>query len=253
MPTGAGNTGRYELSRKRLLERTVGALALLAAAYLGLLAFPYPLFSYQASFQNIAVYSDQPIPGAIGPVLRTVEDRLSRSALNDPALQHRVFLCNSNRLFAFFTNFNHRAGGVNYAWLNRNIFLRRSNIDNDRLVGPSGKEVPGERTLDYFVGHEITHSLEVNTVGRYRYLRLPAWKREGYADYIGKGAHFNFADQVAAFRRGAWEMDPARSGLYLRYQLLVTYVMDQKGASAQTLLTQPFDESALENELRAGQ
>jgi hypothetical protein len=45
-------------------------------------------------------------------------------------------------------------------------------------------------------------------------------------------------------------MDPARSGLYIRYQLLVNYVMNQKRVSAQALLTEHFDQQRLEREVR---
>ena len=217
----------------------------------GPLAFPYPMFSYEASYRNMTVYSDRPIPVAIEPVLQSVENRLEKSPINDPSLQHRVFICNSNRLFALFANSEYRVGGKNYTWLNRNIFLRRSHIGRNRLVSPSGNEVPGERTLAYFVAHEITHSLEVNYLGRYSYFKLPAWKREGYADFVAKGGDFDSPKELAAFQRDDREMDPVRSGLYLRYQLLVTYVMDQKRISAQVLLTQRFDRATLESELRA--
>ena len=218
---------------------------------MGLLAFPYPMFSYEAHYRNIAIYSDRPISAAINPILQTVEDRLEKSPLNDPLLHHRVFICNNNRLFAFFTSSDYRVGGENYAWLNRNIFLRESHIDHNRLVGPSGNEVPGERTLAYFLAHEITHSLEANYLGRYGYFRLPAWKREGYADFVAKGGAFDFPSQLAAFQRGDPEMDPARSGLYLRYHLMVSYLMDQKRVSARTLLTRRFEQQALERDLRA--
>ena len=46
-------------------------------------------------------------------------------------------------------------------------------------------------------------------------------------------------------------MNPHGSGLYRRYNLLVSYVMDIKGVSAQAMLTEPFDQAALERELRA--
>jgi hypothetical protein len=232
-------------------RRTVFSILALLGIYVALLAFPYPMFSYAASYRNITVYSDRPIPAAINPVLHTVENRLDKSPLNDPSLRHRVFICNSNRLFALFANSDYRVGGKNYVWLSRNIFLRQAHIDHDRLVGPSGNEVPGERTLAYFVAHEITHSLEVNYLGRSAYFKLPAWKREGYADLVAKDGDFDFPQKLAAFQRGDREMDPARSGLYLRYQLLVTYVMDKKQVSAQTLLAQPFDQEALERELHA--
>jgi hypothetical protein len=225
-------------------------LLLLLVAYVVLLAFPYTFFSYEAKYKNITVYSDRPISPALPSVLSLVEERLRKSPLNDPGLEHRIFICNDNRRFALFTNLKYRVGGVNYEWLTRNIFLRGANIDRNRLIGPSGREVPGERTLAYFMAHEITHSLVSKHLGRYAYWRLPAWKQEGYADYVARDGDFHFREQLAAFQRDAREMDPTRSGLYLRYQLLVTYLLEIKGITLEALLTRAFNQTSLEQEIR---
>ncbi len=231
------------------MKRIASALLTLSCAYITLLVFPYPLFSYQAQYENIRVYSDRPLSAALPALLGDVQKRLTESPLNDTTLQHRIFLCNDDRRFAFFVNTDYRVGGLNYTWLNRNIFLRRSDIDRNRLISRSGKEVPGERTLGYFLTHEITHSLEVNALGRFTYARLPVWKREGYADYVAKARDFHFEEELAAFRRGDPEMDPARSGLYLRHELLVYYLIQSKGLSLRTILNQSFSEADLKQEL----
>ncbi len=162
----------------------LGAIALVAmfAAYIALLMFPYPLFGYETSYQNINVYSDRPISAALPSVLSIAEDRLRKSPLDDPAMRHRVFICNDDWRFVLFANLDRNVGGLNHTWLNHNIFLRRANIEHNRLIGPRGNEVPGERTLAYYFAHEITHSLEVAYLGRYAYIMLPQWKKEGYAD-----------------------------------------------------------------------
>lgn len=236
--------------RKKLTPRIVSALLAVAAVYMLLLAAPDPLFAYHASYQNITVYSDQPIPREITPVLEDAESRLAKSPLNDPALRHRIFICSTQARFAFFANYNYRVGGINYALLNRNIFLRPANIKDNRLIGYSGREVPGERTLAYFMAHEIGHSLEENYLGRVGYARLATWKQEGYADVIGKGGDFDFDKNLAAFRANAPELDPQRSGLYLRYQLLFEHAMRARHLTPRALLDRPIEESALERELR---
>jgi hypothetical protein len=216
------------------------------AVYLLILALPYPLFAYHASYGNITIYSDQPIPPQVTPILEDVESRLAKSPLNDPALQHRIFLCSTAARFSFFANYNYRVGGVNYALLNRNIFLRPANIADNRLIGYSGREVPGERTLAYFLAHEIGHSLEVNYLGRIGYATFPTWKREGYADVVGKAGDFDFDKQLAAFRCNAPELDPRRSGLYLRYHLMCAYLLDRRHLTPQALLEQALDGAAIE-------
>jgi hypothetical protein len=41
------------------------ALLPVAGTYLGLLLFPYPLFADRVQYENIGVYSDQPLSPAI--------------------------------------------------------------------------------------------------------------------------------------------------------------------------------------------
>ena len=48
---------------------------------------------------------------------------------------------------------------------------------------------------------------------------------------------------LAQLRRGDPEMDPQRSGLYLRYNLLVAYLLDRKRISVHEMLSQEFDHS----------
>jgi len=235
---------RANFRRPFLNWKTLAAFLLGFALYPALMLFPYPFFRHEAHAKNIAVYSDQSISPELFPLLAHVEQRLQRSPLDDPRLQHRVFICNSTWLFAFFANTDSHAGGVNKAWLNQYIFLRRAEIQRNRLIGPSGTEVPGERTLVYFISHEIVHTLEENLLGRNGYLRLPAWKREGYADYVARDRGFVFGEQLPAYRRNAYEMNPKRSGLYLRYQLYVTYLLDQEHLTPQQMLTGRIAEPA---------
>lgn len=234
-------------SHRRALALPVLALAL----YVAVIAFPYPFFRHEVHLENIAVYSDQSISPSLLSILNDVQERLRKSPLNDPTLQHRLFICNEGWLFTFLANTDYRAGGVNKAWLNQNIFLRRSDIEKNRVIGPSGKEVPGERTLAYFITHEIAHSLEVHLLGRYAYIRLPAWKREGYADYLARDSEFVFAERLAALQNNAPEMDPRGSGLYLRYELFVAYLLDVARLPPAEMLTDSFAETALEHTLRA--
>ena len=91
--------------------------------------------------------------------------------------------------------------------------------------------MPGERTLSYYIGHEITHVLLARELGALKQWQLPAWKNEGYADLVAKGGEFDYERAREQLRRGDRELDPKRSGLYLRYHLLVAYLLERKGLS----------------------
>jgi hypothetical protein len=249
--TGQHKPLRANFRRPLVNWKSLALVGLGFALYPALMLFPYPFFRHHARAQNIAVYSDRSISPAILPILGDVEQRLQRSPLNDSRLQHRVFICNDAWLFIFFANADYHAGGINKAWLNQYIFLRRAEIPRNRLIGPSGREVPGDRTLAYFIAHEIVHTLEEHRLGRYGYVRMPAWKREGYADYVARDPGFVFTQQLPAYRRNAYEMDPIRSGLYLRYHLFVSYLLDREDLTPQEMLKGRIDEAELGHQLRS--
>jgi hypothetical protein len=141
--------------------------------------------------------------------------------------------------FALFALNRHRAGGIAYG-LTSNVWLRPTNIERD-LIRSTGEEVPGERTLTYFIVHEIVHGMLSKHIGRWRYLQLPTWLNEGYADFVAKDGRFDFAATHKRYVEGAPELDPERSRLYLRYQLMVSYWLEIRGLSVEQLLRLPPD------------
>ena len=208
--------------KKKPLLKIAATIPLICAAILVLLTFPQPLFPTSVSAKNLTLYSDQPFAPASGQqVLELVEAKLANSPLYSAAQKHLVFICNARWRQRLFFTYNYGVGGVNYYPITTNVFLRDSIIEENCLISPSGSRVPGERTLDYFIAHEIAHSLTGQAVGGIAYHRLPQWKREGYADYVAKGAAFNYDEARRAFLANDPKMDGAKSGLYWRFHLLV--------------------------------
>jgi len=142
-------------------------------------------------------------------------------------------------------------GGVNYYPFTTNIFMRNSIVDENALIGPSGNRATGERTLDFFIAHEITHTLTGQAIGTRAYMVLPEWKREGYADYVARKSVFNYEEMKRAFLANDPGMDPVKSGLYLRYSLLVAHLLDKKHWTVQQLLTTPIEQTSVEDMIRA--
>ena len=232
----------------------LGIIAVLAL-YLVLLRHPGHFFKYTFTRGTITLYSDEPIPSrSAGEVLDDVRKRLGRTPLfhQTAARQRTIYICNRNWRFILFANLRHHVGGLTYAPLNDNIYLRAAHIDANRLVGMSGHEVPGERTLGYFIAHEIAHTLVADELGAARFWRLPTWINEGYADYVAKGADFSYEQATGQLRRGDREMAPELSGLYLRYHLLVAHLLDKKGVSVSNLLSGEYDPAQIEREILAG-
>jgi hypothetical protein len=97
------------------------------------------------------------------------------------------------------------------------------------------------------------HGLVFRELGIVKDWRLPAWKNEGYADLIAKGEDFDYEHAREQLRRGDRALDPKQSGLYLRYHLLVAYLIEHKGISVDELLSREFDPARLEAEILASE
>ncbi len=245
---------RRQSRLKTLAKAALAALLVVLgvfAVYLILLCHPGLFFRHAFSHGPITLHSDEPIPASAERVLEDAENRLKRSPLfrDRPPKQIRIYICNRKWRFILFANIRYKVGGLAYPPLTNNIFVRGAHIDANRLIGPSGNEVPGERTLSYYFAHEAVHTLVFDDLGVFAHWRLPVWKNDGYADYIAKGSDFDYGHAVVQLRRGDRELDPLRSGLYRRYHLLVAYLLDRKGVSVEEMLRQEFDPARLEEEI----
>jgi hypothetical protein len=245
------------LNRKKIarvaLFATLG-LIIAGTLYLVLLCHPGLFFHYEFTRGGITLYSDEPIPAEpAGRILAEVERRLARSPLAVPprVKDLHIYVCNRRWRFTLFANVRHQAGGLAYSPLTDNIFLRPVRFDENRLIGPSGQDVPGERTLTYFMAHEIMHVLVARELGAIGCLSLATWKNEGYADLIAKGGEFDYERAREQLRRRERDLDPKRSGLYLRYHLLVAYLLERRGVSPRDLLRHQFEPARLEEEILA--
>jgi hypothetical protein len=122
-------------------------------------------------------------------------------------------------------------------------------MQNDRLIGPNGRPVAADRPLSYFIAHELMHVANARAVGRWRYARLPQWVDDGYADYVARD--IDLAEALRKMKEDARELDPRRSGLYLRYQLMVAYLLDKQAVPLNEVLTAPPAREQVEDQLAA--
>jgi hypothetical protein len=232
---------------------TAALLAVLApVATIGAaLVHPQPAFAYHVQSGRLSLFSDRPFDVEKSKrVLKEVDRRLRLASLDHGDGEHSIFVANSywHARLLFLWNFG--AGGVNYYPLTRNVFIRESDIDDNRVLRAAGP-VPPPRTFAYYATHEIAHSLAGEAVGPFGYHSLPAWIREGVADYIGLAQQVDFEDLIERLRAGDPELDPERSGLYLRYRLLVSYFVDHEHWSLERLLASPTPQPEAEARMLA--
>ena len=224
-------------------------LAVLAASivYLVMLAYPQPLFAHQLTSAGITVHSTRPIPETMKTTLERVRVRLDRSPLDAGTRDVHVFICDSRWLFALFARQNYRVGGVADWLVGQHVFLRESDMQNDRLIGPGGRAVAADRPLSYFIAHELMHVSNVRAVGRWRYARMPQWVDDGYADYIARD--IDLGDALQKMKEEARELDPRRSGLYLRYHLMTAYLLERRRMPLDEVFANPPLREEVETQL----
>jgi hypothetical protein len=226
-------------------------VTLAALTYLALLIHPDPLFAHTLRGSFITAHADEPLPAAMRGTLALAESHVRTSPLFDPSREHHAYFCQSRWRWDVLSGWNHRAAAVALAPLGRAVFFRPARLASNRMIGASGREVRGERTLDYYVAHEVTHTLTADYLGAGIHA-LPVWVREGYADYVGRHDTFDYERVRRQLIEAAPETDPA-SGHYLRYVLLVAHELEREHVSVDTLLRHPRPMADVETDVRAGE
>lgn len=232
---------RVFVSQFRLWVFRVALAALLsgvtaAGAWAAVLNAPGLVFPHTASEGRITIWSDREFArdDAIR-ILADVQVRLAGSPLDDGG-HHGVVIAQESWRQRLVFLWAYGAGGVNHYPLTRNVFIRNSNVALGQVFGPSGQPAAPPRTLSYFIAHEIAHTLTIERVGPLAYWRMPIWIREGVADHVGLAGRIDIDEHARRLRDGDPVMNPARSGHYARYRLLVAALLERKGWTLDRLL-----------------
>jgi hypothetical protein len=238
-------------SIRRIVVAAMGAAMLLGGSVAGVLAYPEPLYPYHAELGRLSLHSDRAFdPLKARAILADVERRLAAvpPEIADPHSSYRIFVSNAEwrRRLTFLWAYG--AGGVNFYPIAGSVFLRQSDIDSDRVLRSDGTPAPAPRTLAYYAAHEIGHSLIGKRIGAITNWRLPKWKKEGLADYIGFGGDVDIDAMAAQLSAGNREFDPDL-GFYARYRLLVAYLIEREGWSVDRLLRSNISQAEVEGRL----
>ena len=239
------------LGGRRALIKVLGkAIALVALtlgltvfAYLGMVTFPQLMFSNHITYQSYDVWSDRTIPPQIEQVLNDATRRLRTSDLHEPNQKVKLFFCNDSWRLLIHALDDQSAGNTD-TWLTRNMYIRASDISNNRFYAPDNKPIPDEahRPLSYVIAHEVAHVIEAIQFDRPLKLKYPNWLLEGYADYVAKGGDFDFDENRRLLKINSPLLDVQKSGLYRRFHLEVAYLIDKKGLTARQVFANPPQE-----------
>lgn len=226
-------------------------IAALGASFTLVLRHPEPLFAWSAGDDDLRLYSDEPFAEADAlAVIEKAKERLRTSPDYQPGRRDVAFLCNARWRRMIFFAVNRRAAGLNYAPVTRNVFLSGGRVAENRLVSPSGKVVEDERTLAYFIAHEIAHSLCVERCGFWKYHRISSWLKEAYVDYFARGSVFERSGAREAFVADAPEMNFPKVAPYLRYNLLFGFLVEHEGRQPMEAFASGVEQAEVERRLR---
>lgn len=229
----------------RLANRASG---ILLAIYLLILAFPGALFAHHLTAGRFQVRSDEPIGPEMSAILGRAADRLGRSPIDDPDMEHRIFLCRGRALRTFLAPLQAKAFGATYPWpLRRNTILNRAIVAEN--LATCDAPANNRRPLDAVIAHERTHALIGRHFSDLRAWTFPAWKSEGYCEYVAGHPSFDVAEGRRLVASGM--DDPSPSFLYFRYGLMVRYLIDVEHVRVDQLFGQAFEADRVMERVRS--
>ena len=237
---------RAAKKKSKAYRITRNVIALASVAFILLLCFPQLLFAHELSYNNFKIYSPEPIDPNVTAVLNKVEAKLASSPLKNDEVKPRVFLINNFRLYSMLSLYlgaNSFAKG--YAMLpTDNIFMNKSDIAQDLVFRNSSAN--NSRSFSGVIAHETTHLLIRKKFGYWRNLTMPAWKKEGYAEYVAGGSTLSYETGVKM-----WKDNPTDGTgyQYFKYYMLVKYLLEQEKISVDDLFNRDFEVASLEEKV----
>lgn len=189
------------MARLTSLRRWTARIACGAAVIIaGVVHVPAALaFPYRADFGSTSVLSERPIDRvAMGHVLARAERLLAASPLDRPGLSRQVVLTDGGWRWQILAIGARDAIALRRPFSHAMIFNHHS-VAADQVF--NGAPLGGVRTLSGTIAHETTHRLVADHIGEWAALRLPAWKREGYPDYVAQETSIRSGDEALIRKR----------------------------------------------------
>ena len=219
-----------------------------AAAFVFLLVYPQVLFAHQVSYKNFTVYSREPLDQNVYAMLDKVEATLSASPINDTAVKQKIFLTNSQKLYSFLSLYiGANSFGKGFPLLpTNNVFINETDIARDLVFRKA--PTANQRSLSGVLSHEITHLHIRNRFGYVKNVTIPAWKKEGFCEYVAGGSTLDHDTGVRM-----WKASPndGTGYQYFKYYLMVKYLLETEKLSVEDLFTRDIDRAQLEAKVLA--
>ena len=222
-------------------------IIILAVIFIIFILFPnLSLYRNHINYKQFNIYCDTKIDDNIYKVLDEVEEKLLTSEIYDNSLNFKIFISSNFNLYSIFCPTLKDAFAATYPIIN-NIFISKTDIVNNLVYRNATED--NERSLSSVIVHEATHKLIENEIGVKVNKNLQTWKKEGYCEYVSGENSLNLSAGINEVYTGSNSFSSAFS--YLKYRILVTYLLDVKGHTFKSLIETEFNIHNLENEFMA--
>ncbi len=218
----------------------------LALIFIVLVIFPnLTIYHHKVIYKKFRIYSDKKIDDNIFQILDEVEKKLSRSEIYNEKVKYRMYLSSNIKLYATFVPGQKNAFAAAFP-IFKNIFVSQTDIKSNKVYRNAKED--NERSLSSVLAHEATHILIEKKIGIRGNRKLATWKKEGYCEYIGGEVAFDLNAGIKMIYNGVNSTSPAFQ--YLKYRLLVTYLLNEKKYDFEALVNTTINQSQLERELQ---
>jgi len=217
-----------------------GTVGFIAIAYLLLLYFPQPLFAYSTTYERFDVHAREPIDAGIDKVLDRAEARLKTSPLYNAELRGPIFLTNGFGTYALLSHKAYNSFGNSVPFVS-NVFINKADIEGDRVF--VNREKNNSRFLSGVIAHEITHLFIRQRYGTLTSMLQPAWKNEGYCEYIAGDSTIPLEEGLRLWRENP---DDDTGYRFTKYHAMVKYLLEKEGMTVDDLFNRTLDQKEVE-------
>jgi hypothetical protein len=171
------------------------SLLLLASPLLApqLLAFPH-----QRMIGDTTVYSEQLISPNMENILKRSDALLRKSAIYSDSYGRHIFLTQDGWRWNWLALSMRGSVGLTRPFSPHAVVLNVADIERD--LTPSRSSIGKPRSISGTIAHERTHQLVRGHFGALKSFGFPAWKEEGYCDYVAQETTLS-TDDVALLKK----------------------------------------------------
>ena len=181
-------------------------------------------FPHYAEIGTTKVYSTEPILPVLKERIARADRLLAQSPLHEPGLRRTLDLTDGGWRWRVMALGYSDAVALRRPFSSLLIF-DRSDIATDRVTNKA-------RSLSGTIAHESVHLLTARRFGELRLLRMPHWKREGYADYVAQEPTFGAGEEQELRAR----RPDAPVLKYYEARRRVAKALDEEGQTVEQLL-----------------